>query len=66
MKAKTIPTEQMSRYFHIASIESESESEMIRNADTRVVASRATHMTPMLFDIRTRSSMAWKACQSMQ
>jgi hypothetical protein len=57
IKAITIPTEQISRYFHIASIESELLSEIIRNEETMVVASIAIHIIPILFDSNTMISI---------
>src|SRR6266567_5155199 len=53
MKAKAIPTEQMIRYFHIASSDRRVGCSDIRKALSSVVASIPTHMMPRLFDTRT-------------
>ncbi len=53
MKAKAIPTEQMIRYFHIASSDRRLGCSDIRKALSSVVASIPTHMMPRLLDTRT-------------
>src|SRR6266581_5899324 len=53
MKAKAIPTEQMIRYFHIASSDSLLGCSEIRKALNSVVASIPTHMMPRLLETRT-------------
>src|SRR5216683_7975274 len=53
MKAKAIPTEQMIRYFHIASSDKRLGCSDIRKALNSVVASIPTHMMPRLFDTST-------------
>jgi hypothetical protein len=53
IKAKAIPTEQMIRYFHIASNERRLGCSDIRKALKRVVASIPTHMMPRLLETRT-------------
>ncbi len=58
MNANATPTEQTMRYFHMASRDSGVTCTQIRKAVSRVVASMPTHMTPMLFESRTRLSAA--------
>ncbi len=53
MNANATPTEQMMRYFHIASSEAGERCRQMRNAVTSVVASMPTHMMPRLFEIST-------------
>src|SRR2546425_13127561 len=52
MKANAIPTEQMIRYFHIASSDRRVGCSDIRNALNSVVASLPTHLTPRMFGTR--------------
>ena len=60
MNAKATPTEQMIRYFHMASSEAGLRWMQMRNAVTSVVASMPTHMMPMLLE-RSTSAMAASA-----
>jgi len=64
MNAKAIPTEQMIRYFHIASSDRRLGWSEIRKAVSSVVASMPTHMMPRLLDISTSSIAVWAPSHS--
>ena len=62
--ARPMPTEQISRYFHIASSERSERWKQISGALTSVVASTATQSSPKLREVMTSVMVARNA--SMQ
>ena len=62
--ASTMPTEPMITYFHDASSDARLRRCPTRNAVAIVVASMATHMTPMLWASTARTIVATKTLTS--
>ena len=64
MNANATATEQISRYFHIASSDSRETCSEIRKAVSSVVASMPTHISPTLFETSSSVMVARAPHQS--